>query len=104
METVMTRMVSGLKLNATIRVSKISNSRAPDLPGMLQGTQAFFLWSSGASVSSRTSQASGKVQLDALQIKFDRGNEKEVERGRVERYLGPRFSYLLFPHVGGEKA
>lgn len=39
----MTRMVSGLKLNATIRVSKIPNSRASDPAGMLQGTQAFFL-------------------------------------------------------------
>lgn len=39
----MTRMVSGLKLNATIRVSKIPNSRAPDPARMLQGTQTFFL-------------------------------------------------------------
>lgn len=54
-------------------------------------------------VSSRTSQASGKVQLDALQIKFGQGNEKEVGRGRAARYLGPRFSCLLFPGVGREK-
>lgn len=37
----MTRMVSGLKLNATIRVSKIPNSRAPDPAGTLQGTGIF---------------------------------------------------------------
>lgn len=37
----MTRMVSGLKLNATIRVSKIPNSRAPD-PGRYKA-RAFFV-------------------------------------------------------------
>lgn len=61
----MTRMVSGLKLNATIRVSKIPNSRASDPAGMLQGTGIFPVIFQGF-VSSRTSQASRKVQLDAL--------------------------------------
>lgn len=67
----MTRMVSGLKLNATIRVSKIPNSFPPvpeisgpdtehvhfscDLPGLR------FLVPVGRSE---------KVQLDAFQIKF----------------------------------
>lgn len=82
----MTRMVSGLKLNATIRVSKIPNSRAPDpASGMLQGTDIFRVIFRGFVSSARTSQASGKVQLDALQIKFAQGNEKEVGRGRVAR-------------------
>ena len=73
----MTRMVSGLKLNATIRVSKIPNSLPTgsqggdlcrpdakhvhfscDLPGLR------FLVPVGRSE---------KVQLDAFQIKFCRG-------------------------------
>lgn len=105
METVMTRMVSGLKLNATIRVSKIPNSRAPDPAGTLQGTGIFRVIFQGF-VSSRTSQASGKVQLDALQIKFSQGNEKEVARERVARYVGsPAFPALcfFFRQIGGKK-
>lgn len=50
----------------------------------------------GFASSTRTSQASGKVQLDALQIKFGQGNEKEVARGRVARRVDSRF----FPRLG----
>lgn len=98
----MTRMVSGLKLNATIRVSKIPNSRAPDPVGTLQGTDIFRVIFRGFVSSAGASQASGKVQLDALQIKFGQGNEKEVGRVAVIRRLS-LFPSRLFPPACGHR-
>lgn len=91
----MTRMVSGLKLNATIRVSKIPNSRAPDpSPGDVARHRHFSCDLPGLRILSYQSSESGKMQPDAHQIKFSQKNEKEVAREEELRDIS-RFVFFL---------
>ena len=84
METVMTRMVSGLKLNATIRVSKIPNSRAPEPAEMLQGTQTFFLWSSRASYPVSLVSVKRVERCNWTRFKLNSAREMKKELGVEE--------------------